>query len=265
MSAKHYEPRLNKKRVLSHADYAVYSVNGLAVRNVAKPDEEFGNFATQDEFKHLIPKGEIWISEKLCPKEGVFFIANALARCSQKADGASDPYDDGLQAEQVLREKVNSIKYRDGKPHRHVPRQIYLERYLIIPDPQGPVEVWLVDGNLVRSYYKTDYTEGGHGYVYNWVPRNQIWVEDGLDRRELPFIVSHEFLERRLMRDAHIEYDKAHEICSRVEFDLRKEKGATPLLVSGRKKLQRSDLPKLARDEVYDFVQKKYVRNGQKS
>ena len=36
---------MNKRRVLNHEDCTVYSVNGLAVRNVARPDEEFGNFA----------------------------------------------------------------------------------------------------------------------------------------------------------------------------------------------------------------------------
>src|SRR5438067_959895 len=83
------------------------------------------------------------------------------------------------------------------------------------------IDDWLVDGNMVRSLYKTDYTEGGHGYVYRWVPKQEIWVEKDLDRWELPFIVSHEYLELRLMRDLGIEYDKAHEICSKVEFDLR--------------------------------------------
>src|SRR5437016_2731645 len=110
MSHNHYSPKLCKKRVLAHAEYTVYSVNGIA--------------------------------------------------------------------------------FRDGKPHKQVPADIYLEQYVRLPDPQGPVEVWLVDGNLVRSYYKTDYTEGGHGYVYPWVPRPQIWIEDGVDRREVPFIVS---------------------------------------------------------------------------
>src|SRR5947209_9018468 len=106
MSRNHFNPKLNKRRVLSHAEYTVYSVNGLTVRNVARPDEEFGNFATRDEFPDLIPEGEIWISEKLAPREGVFFIANALTRCKCQAEGASGKaYDDGLEVERVLRGK----------------------------------------------------------------------------------------------------------------------------------------------------------------
>ncbi len=260
-SHRRFDPKLNKKRVLTHAEYTVYSVNGLAVRNVARPDEEFGNFAANDEFPDLIPKGEIWISEKLAEREGIFFIANALTRLSRHAAGATEKaYDDELEVERMLRERVSGLAFRDGKPHERVPEELYLEEYLTLPDPKGPVTVWGVRGDLARNYYKTDYTEGGHGYVYPWVPKSEIWVEDGVDRREVPFIVCHEYLESRLMRDAGLGYDRAHEICSQVEFDLRLTKGATPLLTGGRRKLTKRDLPKLVADEVYDYVLDRHVR-----
>jgi hypothetical protein len=172
MARYHFTPKLHKKRVLRHADYTVYAVNAFAVRDVARPDEEFGNFAAKDEFPDLIPKGEVWISEKLAGEEGIFFIANALTQLRRQAAGVSPDraYDDGLEVERLLREKLNGIEFRNGKPHKRVPEDIYQEQYTALPDPGGPVEVWLVDGNLVRSYYKTDYTEGGHGYVYPGCP-----------------------------------------------------------------------------------------------
>src|SRR5438270_11960194 len=113
MARYHFDPKLNKKRILVHADYTVYSVNGFAVRNVAQPDEEFGNFATQDEFSDLIPKGEIWISQKLAPKEGVFFIADALTQLMLQADGVKPDkaYDEGLNVERLLREKLNGVEF----------------------------------------------------------------------------------------------------------------------------------------------------------
>src|SRR3979411_2144996 len=98
MAKHHFNPKLHKRRGLSHADCTVYSVNAFAVRNFAQPHEEFGNFATQDEFPDLIPKGELWISEKLAPKEGVFFIDNGLTQLRRQAAGVSEDraYDDGL-------------------------------------------------------------------------------------------------------------------------------------------------------------------------
>jgi hypothetical protein len=92
------------------------------------------------------------------------------------------------------------------------------------------------------------------------VPRPQIWIEDGVDHREAPFIVSHEYLERRLMRDEELDYDTAHEICSTVEFDLRKGQGAASLLVRGRRKLSKTDLPRLTGDDVFDYVVRTHVK-----
>lgn len=259
MPRRRFDPPLNKQRLLVHADFTAYTVNGLAVRNASQPDEEFGNFATTDEFPDLIPKGEVWVSEKIADREGLFFVANALTYLARQAAGATDKaYEDGIAAERALRESITGIAFRDGKPHRHVPADIYLGEYVTLPDPQGPVTVKLVDGNLVRCYYKTDYTQGGHAYVYPWVPRPEIWVEDGVDHREIHFIVCHEYLERRLMRDAGLQYDRAHEIASTLEYDLRKAEGLTPLLSRGRKKISKTDLPGLVTDEVFRFVCDRY-------
>jgi hypothetical protein len=262
MAHNHFDPKLRKRCILRHADWKVCSVNALAVRNAAQPDEEFGNFATRDDFPDLIPPGEIWISEKVAAEEGIFFIANALAQQAWQSNRGSPDraYEEGLGVERFLREKLNGVAFRDGKPHKRVPAEVYREPYTTLPDPQGPVKVWLVDGNLVRSYYKTDYTEGGHGYVYPWVPRPEVWVEDGVDRREVPYIVCHEYLERRLMRDEGLDYDTAHDVCSRVEFHLRKGKGATPLLVPGRRKLSKRDLPRLTGADVLAYVVRTHVR-----
>jgi hypothetical protein len=255
---RRYDPKLNKKRYLTHADCTVYTVNGLAVRNASRADEEFGNFATHDEFPDVIGAREVWVSEKLAPREGVFFAANALTHLARVAAGATDrAYDDGIEAERGLREAVTGVAFRDGKPHKRVPDELYLGEYVTLPDPKGAVGVRLVDGNLARSYYKTDYTQGGHHFVYPWVPGPQIWVEDGTDHREIPFVVCHEYLERRLMRDAGLGYDRAHQIASALEFDLRKGRGLTPLLTR-RGRVGRADLPGLTAEAVYEFVTAHY-------
>ena len=45
-----------------------------------------------------------------------------------------------------------------------------------------------------------------------------------------------------------------------VEFDLRKARGATPLLTSGHRKPHKKDLPRLVSDEVFQYVLRNYVR-----
>ena len=159
-----------------------------------------------------------------------------------------------------MRERLLGVKFRDGRPLKRVPKQLYCGPYVTLPDIERPISVWLIDGNLVRSYYKTDYTEGGHGYVYPWVPKGEIWVEHDLKPAELPYVVSHEYLELRLMRDEGLEYDPAHEICSQVEFDLREGRGAKPLLSSAARKLSKHDLPRLTSDEFFSYVLKNHVK-----
>ena len=254
--------RLNKRFIATHNGYDFYSVNGYAVRDVAQPDEEFGCFATSDDFPNLIPKREVWLAEQTIEKEGLFFIANALTQLKEQARGTPDDkaYTAGINVEQMLRERLNHLKFRGAGPRKRVPPEVYLNLYATLPDKDKTVEVWIVDGNVVRTLYKTDYTEGGHGFVYPWVPNGEIWIEESLDRRELPFIIAHEYIERRLMRDLKLDYDTAHEICSRVEFQLRKNKKVKMFLAPGRRKVHKRDLPKLASDELFEYVVNHYVK-----
>src|SRR5581483_2031634 len=134
--------RINKRYILTHNAYRVYSVNALGVRDKTQSDEEFGNFATHDEFPRLIPEGEIWIADKSIDQEGVFFIAGALARLKEKSKGATEDkaYTAGLNVERSLREQLNDVKFRAGRPHKRVPPAIYVEHYLTLPDPRFSIE-----------------------------------------------------------------------------------------------------------------------------
>jgi hypothetical protein len=102
--------------------------------------------------------------------------------------------------------------------------------------------------------------EGGHGYVYPWVPRGEIWVERDLDEAEVPFILAHEYTELRLMRDAGMSYDRAHEASSRVEFDLRKPPTRAAFPGFGRRRPGKADLPHLTAPEYFEYVTRHYLR-----
>lgn len=255
--------KLHKRFIATHDEFDFYAVNGYAVRDVAQPDEEFGCFATSDEFPSLIPKGEVWLAEQTIEREGLFFIANALTQLREQARGTPGDraYTAGIEVERLLRERLNHLKFRGAGPQKRVPKEVYVRLYATLPDKNDTtVQVWIVDGNVVRSLYKTDYTEGGHGFVYPWVPNDEIWIEHSLDQRELPFIVAHEYIERRLMRDAKLDYDTAHDICSRVEFHLRKNQPVKRFLAPGRRKVHKGDLPKLASEELFRYVVQHHVK-----
>lgn len=263
MKKRRFNPPLDKRFVGTYDGFAVYSVDAFAIRNAAEPDEEFDNFATSEEFPDLIPAGEIWLSNRTLRSEGRFFIANAVARLDALKDGASEAtaYTMGLNADRKLRASETGLEYRSGRKHKRIPAAVYHRRYVVLPDPEFPIAVWLIDGSLARTYYKTDYTEGGHGYVYRWVPRDEIWIEKDLHKDEFPFMVAHEYTELRLMRDKGIEYDRAHDISSRVEFHLRKRDWRKEFPGLSARKLTRADLPKLTRPEYFEYVLDNYVHN----
>jgi hypothetical protein len=264
MARPRFHPPLNKRLVLTQMGYKIYSVNSLAIRSSGQGNEEFDNFATHDEFPHLIPKEEIWVSQDVLDKEGIFFIANSLTRLKEKEKGTPEDaaYTAGLHVERFLRQRWNGIDYRRGKRNKRVPEKVYVDHYITLSDPKFPIDVWRVDGSVVRSLYKTDYTEGGHGYVYPWCPKNEIWVESTIDRKELPLIVTHEYLELRLMREKKLEYDDAHEIASKLEYKLRQGKGLDVLLAPGRRELTKKDLSKVTSEEVFAYVLRHYLREG---
>jgi hypothetical protein len=82
------------------------------------------------------------------------------------------------------------------------------------------VHVWFVKGRLVRSMYDVEFTEGGHDCVYEFVPQNEVWIDDDVHEEERGFVLFHELHERNLMAKG-MDYDTAHDEASRLERHYR--------------------------------------------
>jgi hypothetical protein len=252
-------PAVRKKYNVTLCDYRIHTVDAFGVRESSPAAEEFTLMGTREEFPGVVPGGEVWISRRHFPREGVFLIAHALARLGARRRGLSEEAADekGLNAERQVREDLTGEEFRDGRPHRQVPEKIYERLYATIPDPDGPVKAWVIDGYFARCWYKTDYAEGGHYVVFPWVPTREIWLEKDTDPRELPYILAHEYLEMRMMRDRGLGYDHAHEIASRMEFDLRCDESKLP--VARGRRFRKSDCPALADPDVYAALREHYM------
>jgi hypothetical protein len=59
-------------------------------------------------------------------------------------------------------------------------------------DLESGIKVWIMNGRLVRSVFDIDFTEGGHDYVYEFVPANEVWIDDAVEEPERPFVLLHE-------------------------------------------------------------------------
>ncbi len=83
------------------------------------------------------------------------------------------------------------------------------------------VSIWLVDGDLVRKSFYKDFIEGGHGYVYPWIPKNEVWIDDRLPVTKWKSVIAHELYERQLMKKG-MGYSQAHKYANAFEREVQK-------------------------------------------
>lgn len=80
-------------------------------------------------------------------------------------------------------------------------------------------KVYVVNGNWARKRI-IGFALGGHGYVYDEIPKNSIWIEITPDADKT---LMHEIIEYILMKYKGFSYNKAHkfaESCERVFDDV---------------------------------------------
>ncbi len=122
---------------------------------------------------------------------------------------------DAVEAE--MRRKagdVDKVKGDNGLPD---PEKVHVR---LLKKLETPVGVWIVNGRLVRSVFDQDFTEGGHEHVYEFVPTNEVWIDDQITDPERPLVILHELHERNLMEKG-MDYDAAHADSSKLEKHMR--------------------------------------------
>jgi hypothetical protein len=199
--------------------YKIYLVDGESVRNLSNAAEEFGGVAIHPQFPTLIPDDEIWVEKDSHENEIPLLIDTALYQLEQIGLGKDkdEVYKSAIRREKRERQILDFIEH-GGRTFKKLPKTIYVELYAITKDG---TDVWLVNGEEVRNHSKVDFIEGGNDQVYDFIPKGQIWLEDGLNSEELPYILYHEFTERALMRDKGMSYNQAHKIASDKEYEAR--------------------------------------------
>jgi hypothetical protein len=88
-------------------------------------------------------------------------------------------------------------------------------------------KVYIVDGAEIRNTFDVKFYGGGHGYVYDFISKDEIWVEGMKDPTETRFFKDHEIDEYKDMKYEHKPYDEAHEKASKYEAEKRKKEGYT--------------------------------------
>lgn len=71
--------------------------------------------------------------------------------------------------------------------------------------------VYLVSGKYIRDNVDDDFTNGGNGARYAWVPIDEIWIDDATHPEEYAAFMIHEWTETQAMVNKNLSYDQAHE------------------------------------------------------
>lgn len=195
---------------------AVWIVDGTYIRD--KLDEEFSNFGQHFAFD-FIPPNELWLDTEAHPDEQKFFIDHlvverALMKRGLSYDSALDVADSVERVERNAAGDVAKVMGPDGLPD---PKKTHVTLWRTTTTG---LSVWIVDGRLVRSAFDVDFTEGGHDHVYEFVPSNEVWIDNDVKEDERPYILLHELHERNLMAKGWT-YDAAHDDASKIELYLR--------------------------------------------
>jgi hypothetical protein len=103
--------------------------------------------------------------------------------------------------------------------------------------PHG-LKVYLVDGKHVRDLYDSDFCQGGNGFAYPFIPKDEIWIDAAITEDEWHLIEFHECWEAEYMRGG-MSYDAAHNKIKELEDQIRR---------SGRRKTP--DVAPLDRQEA---------------
>jgi len=192
----------------------VWIVDGVYVRGHI--DEEFTNFGQHYRYPY-IPVEELWIDREAVHDERRFFIDHLLVERRLMEKGTS--YDKALEAgdreERKERRRAGDVEKLTEKG-RKLPEGADVHERLWKKLESG-ISVWIVNGRLVRSVFDIDFTAGGHDYVYEFVPQNEVWIDDAIEEEERPFVLLHELHERNRMATGW-PYSKSHAESSRLEY-----------------------------------------------
>jgi hypothetical protein len=195
----------------------VWIVDGTYIRSHI--DEEFTNFGQHYRYQY-IPLNELWIDREAEHDEREFFIDHLLVEHRLMAGGM--PYDQALpradREERKERRRAGdvSLMTRRGKvlpDGKNVHERLWKKL-------ENGISVWIINGRLVRSAFDIDFTEGGHDYVYEFVPENEVWIDDAIMEIERGYVLLHELHERNCMAKGW-PYNKAHAESSRLEYHCR--------------------------------------------
>lgn len=205
-----------------YGNVRVKLVDPTAIRDSSLANEEFTDYQIHDDFPKLIPRNEIWLGRNVSATERPILVHTALQELRGLGRGLSKDkaYDRAMLYQEHLRKRANGYAPKGNTAVATVDPKVYVSVAGYTGEPR--MKCCVVDGDLVRDRYKSDFVEGGNCAEDKFIPEGELWCEADVPVRERPYVLAHEYFEYRLMDDEHVKYGPAHDLASKVEWHYRK-------------------------------------------
>ncbi|TAL66727.1 MAG: hypothetical protein EPN88_07950 [Bacteroidetes bacterium] len=205
-------------------NYDIWIVDGNQVRLKIFSSFLYGGNEQRYPFN---PKGEIWIDNAISCEEYYLTLAHELnerhlmAKFGWKYITA---HDSSLSLEQTIRHsneeicrsheatitKVVATGYDNIKEIKSLPDSIRLQNIYRIPmGSREGIDIWIVDGYMIRKNVYPDFGFSGNDLSYHFIPPKEIWIDGQVSCEETEYSIMTELKERTLI-DAGKSYDDAY-------------------------------------------------------
>jgi hypothetical protein len=180
---------------------AVRYVDGLMMRNMTTDldiilwKEKEGAASSA-----FVPRDEVWIDWRY-KKEASFLID--VMRAESAPRFAGKPY---AEVRAFMKETLCA---KEPAP-----------QFVVRSGKRGKLAIRYVRGDIIRKHFDPAFIFGGHDLVYDYVPKNEVWIDVLQDPREVRFTLAHELRERALMAKG-MGYDDAHAKAIAIEAEPR--------------------------------------------
>ena len=173
------------------------------------------------------PKGEIWIDNAISCEEYYLTLAHELnerhlmAKFGWKYITA---HDSSLSLEQTIRHsnekicmeheaslrKVSPTDFSNIKEIRGIPDSIKIQNIYRVPaGTREGIDIWIVDGYMVRKNIYPDFGFSGNDKSYHFIPQKEIWIDGQVSCDETEYSIATELKERKLIEEGK-SYDDAY-------------------------------------------------------
>ncbi|MDD4878624.1 MAG: hypothetical protein PHO02_06350 [Candidatus Nanoarchaeia archaeon] len=152
-----------------------------------------------------IPKGEIWI------------------------DKAYRTEADWLKRMHLFEQKLlPKMKYSEARKlvcKKFIRKAKIIPRFVLKTECREGLKINYVEGCAVRNYIDPKFVLGGHDLVYDYIPKNEVWIDSCQGKKEAKYTIIHEIYERNLMKKG-MDYNSAHDFALAAEKYERRKDGA---------------------------------------